>query len=157
MNKGMSEIVQGIAKIVVPFIMVFAIGLVFYGHITPGGGFSGGVLIAGGLLLKMLAFGKEEAFRTMPRGLAKSLECLGAIGFLSIALAGFAGGALFANILGKGGLFSLWSGGTIIFSNAMIGLKIGASLFLAIAVLSMSRLVHEGDRVEYSIESEEDE
>lgn len=157
MNKGMSEIVQGVAKMLVPFIMIFAIGLVFYGHVTPGGGFSGGVLIAGGFLLKMLAFGKEDAFKVMGRGAAKSLDCASALGFLLIAVLGFSGGSFFTNVLDKGRLFHLWSGGTIIFSNAMIGLKIGASLFLAIAVLSMSRLVHKGDRVEYSIESEGDE
>jgi multicomponent Na+:H+ antiporter subunit B len=142
MNKGMSEIVQGIARIVFPFIMVFGISVVLYGHLTPGGGFAGGVVLSGGFVLLLLAFGQEYAFKVFPRKIAKSLDSIGALGFLGLALFGLGAGAFFKNYLPKGEMFRLWSGGTILFSNIMIGLKIGSALFLAIITLSMSRLIH---------------
>jgi len=149
MDKGMSEIVKGVAKMVVPFIMLFGISLILYGHISPGGGFSGGVVIAGGFVLLLLAFGREHAFRIFPEKFAEKLDSLGAVGFLSIAVLGFTGGHFFYNFLDKGRLFHLWSGGTMIFSNIMIGIKIGAALFVAIAMLSMARLIHTKEGVEY--------
>jgi len=149
MDKGMSEIVKGVAKMVVPFIMLFGISLILYGHISPGGGFAGGVVIAGGFVLSLLAFGREHAFRIFPEKFAEKLDSLGAVGFLSIAVLGFTGGHFFYNFLDKGRLFHLWSGGTMIFSNIMIGIKIGAALFVAIAMLSMARLIHTKEGVEY--------
>ncbi len=62
-KKGMSEIVQGIARMVFPFIVLYGISLVLYGHITPGGGFAGGVILTGGLVLLILAFGHNYALR----------------------------------------------------------------------------------------------
>ncbi len=139
---GMSEIVKGITKIVFPFIMIFGISIVLYGHLTPGGGFAGGVVLTGGFVLLLLAFGKEYTFRILPRKIAKSLDSIGALGFLCIALLGLTGGTFFYNFVPKGRLFHLWSGGTLILSNIMIGIKVGSALFLAIITLSMARLVH---------------
>ena len=128
MNKGMSEIVQEVCKIVSPFMFIFGVSLVLYGHITPGGGFSGGVVIACSFILRMLAFGKERALEKLPLGKAEFLHSISVLVFLAIAAAGFIGGAFFYNFLGKGEIFQLWSGGTILFSNIMIGAKIGVSL-----------------------------
>mgnify|MGYP001271524616 FL=1 len=149
MEKGMSEIVKGVSKMVFPFIMLFGTSLVLYGHLSPGGGFSGGVVLAGGFVLLLLAFGKEHVFDIFPRRVAEALDSLGAAGFLAIAVLGFAGGHFFYNFLDKGRLFHLWSAGTMVFCNIMIGIKIGSALFLAISMLSMSRLVHTKDGVEY--------
>jgi len=148
MNKGMSEIVQGIAKISFPFIMVFGTSIIFYGHLTPGGGFAGGVVLTGGFVLLL-------TLRIFPRRAAKSLDSIGALGFLSIALLGMAGGTFFHNFLSKGRLFSLWSGGTIILINIMIGVKIGSALFLAILTLSMARLIHVQKGLRYRQSEEE--
>ena len=156
MNKGMSEIVKSISKIVFPFIMVFGISLILYGHVTPGGGFAGGVVLTGGFVLLLLAFGAEHAFKIFPRKIAKSLDSIGALGFLSIALLGLAGGMFFMNFLPKGRLFHLWGGGTLLFSNIMIGIKVGSALFVAIATLSMARLVHIKKGLKYR-QSEEEE
>ncbi|HNS31884.1 MAG TPA: MnhB domain-containing protein [bacterium] len=156
MDKGMSEIVKGVSKMVLPFIMLFGISLVLYGHLNPGGGFSGGVVLTGGFVLLLLAFGKEHAFEFLPRKAAHCLDSLGALGFLSIAILGFTGGYFFYNFLDKGRLFHLWSGGTMILSNIMIGIKIGAALFIGIVTLSMARLVHTKEGVKYRQSEEED-
>jgi|LSQX01.2.fsa_nt_gb multicomponent Na+:H+ antiporter subunit B len=140
MDKGMSEIVKGISKIVFPFIMLFGIALVLYGHINPGGGFSGGVVLAGGFVLLLLAFGKDYVFKVFPPKIARFFDSLGALGFLCIAVLGFTGGHFFYNFLNKGRLFHLWSGGTMVFANIAIGIKICSALFVGISVLSMARL-----------------
>ena len=59
-------ILQGVASILVPFIIIFGIYIILNGHLSPGGGFSGGSIIGGGLILYLNAFGfkKTERFFT---------------------------------------------------------------------------------------------
>ena len=74
MTKGMSPIVQTVSGWVKGFILVFGIYLVLYGHLTPGGGFGGGVVLAMALVLLVLAHGKEEGLRRMPMHVAGELD-----------------------------------------------------------------------------------
>ncbi|MBR5359427.1 MAG: hypothetical protein IK123_00935 [Lachnospiraceae bacterium] len=59
-------ILQTIAKFLVPIIIVFGIYVILNGHLSPGGGFSGGAIIGAGLILYLNAFGfkKTERFFT---------------------------------------------------------------------------------------------
>jgi len=155
MNKGMSEIVKTISKIVSPFIIVFGISIIFYGHLTPGGGFPGGVIIAASFIILLLAYGREKVLSKLSLYKSDILHDIGAIMFLSVALIGFTGGVFFLNIFHRGNLFSLWSGGNLLFSNIAIGLKVGTSLFLGITLLSMARIVYRENKIEF-YEKEED-
>lgn len=155
MNRGMSEIVKTISKIVSPFIMIFGFSIIFYGHLTPGGGFPGGVVIASSFVILLLPYGKEKVLKKISLDLSDILHDIGAILFLVVALTGFLGGIFFLNIFDKGKLFSLWSGGNLLFSNIAIGLKVGTSLFLAIVLLSMARIVYKEKKIEF-YEKEED-
>ncbi|MCM8773043.1 MAG: cation:proton antiporter [Candidatus Omnitrophica bacterium] len=155
MNRGMSEIVKTISKIVAPFIIIFGISIVFYGHLTPGGGFPGGVVISASFVLLLLSYGKEKVLSKLSLEKSDILHNIGAILFLSIALIGFLEGIFFLNIFNKGKLFSLWSGGNLLFSNIAIGIKIGTSLFLGITLLSMVRIVCKDNKIEY-FEKKED-
>jgi multicomponent Na+:H+ antiporter subunit B len=137
--KGMTVIVKTIASWVKVLIFLFGINIVIFGHLTPGGGFAGGVILAASYVLLMLAFGREFAEENLSIPIASKLDCLGAFLFALIAILGFAfGGIFFANFLVK---FSqplhLISAGTIPLSNIAIGLKVGASLFLVIFSLSI--------------------
>jgi multicomponent Na+:H+ antiporter subunit B len=92
----------------------------------------------------MLAFGRGMVEENLPLPVASRLDCLGAFLFALIAVLGFtAGGVFFANFLYRrympGEPFDLVSGGTIPLSNIAIGLKVGASLFLVIFMLSRFR------------------
>jgi multicomponent Na+:H+ antiporter subunit B len=155
MNKGMSEIVKTICRIVSPFILIFGISIVIYGHLTPGGGFPGGVVIASAFVINLLAYGREKVLLKLSLNKSDILHDIGAILFLLVALTGFIEGIFFLNIFDKGKLFSLWSGGNLIFSNIAIGLKVGTSLFLGITLLSMARIFYKKDKIEY-FEKEED-
>ncbi len=142
--KGMTIIVKTISSWVKVLIFLFGIYIILFGHLTPGGGFAGGVILASCYVLLMLAFGREYVEKNLPLPVASKLDCLGAFLFALIAVLGLVfGGTFFLNFLYQkylpGEALELVSAGTIPLSNIAIGLKVGASLFLVILVLSMFR------------------
>jgi multicomponent Na+:H+ antiporter subunit B len=142
--KGMTIIVKTVSSWVKVLIVLFGIYIILFGHLTPGGGFAGGVILASSYVLLMLAFGKEFVQKDLPLALDSKLDCIGALLFAMIAVLGMVfGGTFFFNFLYQeysyGKAFDLISSGTIPLSNIAIGLKVGASLFLVIFVLSTFR------------------
>jgi len=137
--QGMTIIVKTISSWVKVLIVLFGIYIILFGHLTPGGGFAGGVILASSYVLLMLAFGGEFVKKDLPLSLVSKLDCLGAFMFIMIAILGLIfGGTFFVNFLVEkyGQPLHLLSAGTIPFSNIAIGLKVGASLFLVIYSLS---------------------
>ena len=53
-------ILQAAAKVLVPVIIIFGIYVILNGHLSPGGGFSGGAIIGAGLILYLNAFGFQK-------------------------------------------------------------------------------------------------
>lgn len=146
--KGMTIIVKNIARWVKMLIFLFGIYIILFGHLTPGGGFAGGVILACSYVLLMLARGRESVERNLPLSVASRLDCVGALMFFAVALFGFFYGAasFFYNFIhqeylaGKETALQLVSAGTIPLSNIAIGVKVGASLFLVFLVLSSFRV-----------------
>ena len=142
--KGMTIIVKTIASWVKVLIFLFGIYIIIFGHLTPGGGFAGGVILAGSYVLIMLAFGREFAEENLSLPVASKLDCVGALLFAAVALFGllYGGASFFYNFIqqrwlaGQDTAFDLVSAGTIPLSNIAIGLKVSASLFLVVLVLS---------------------
>jgi len=128
-EKGMSLIVKVITRLTVGLILLFGIYIVLHGHISPGGGFAGGVIIALSFVNLMLAFGREVALKKLPKTAMSFIVSMGAILFISIALLGFSGGYFFLNFLPKEEPFRLFSAGTIPFSEIAIGLIVSTGLF----------------------------
>ncbi|MBU1912083.1 MAG: hypothetical protein KKB22_00920 [Candidatus Omnitrophica bacterium] len=126
---GMTLIVKTITRLTVGLILLFGIYIVLHGHLSPGGGFAGGVIVALSFVHLMLAFGKDVAISKVSKNLASNLESIGALMFLSIALLGFLGGSFFLNILPKGTPFNLFSAGIIPLCNIAISIKVGVGLF----------------------------
>ncbi len=142
--KGMTIIVKTISSWVKVLIFLFGIYIIITGHLTPGGGFAGGVILASSYVLLMLAFGREFVEENLPLPLASKLDCVGAFLFAMIAILGLVfGGSFFVNFLYQkylpGEALNLISAGTIPLSNIAIGLKVSASLFLVIFLLSSFR------------------
>ncbi|MCD6423586.1 MAG: MnhB domain-containing protein [Elusimicrobia bacterium] len=144
---GMSEIVKTVCLWVESFIFLFGIYIVFFGHLTPGGGFAGGVIIAGGFILIMLSFGRERVETFLPHRRITLLESTGAILFVLGSLFGlFWGDKFFTNLIQKkfGSLeFKLLSAGQIPLYNIAIAMKVMAGIFLVFWVLSITRVVLE--------------
>jgi len=57
--KGMTVIVKTVSSWVKVLIFLFGIYIVLFGHLTPGGGFAGGVILACSYVLLLLAYGRE--------------------------------------------------------------------------------------------------
>lgn len=134
-QSGMTLIVKTITRLTVGLILLYGIYIVLHGHLTPGGGFPGGVIIALSFIHIMLAFGKDTALKRLDQVRASFFESLGAIMFLGIALLSFLGGYFFLNFLKKGEPFSLFSAGIIPLCNIAIAFKVGAGLFLIFVAL----------------------
>lgn len=135
-KEGMSLIVKTVARITVGLILLYGVYIITHGHLSPGGGFAGGVIMALSFVLIMLAFGKEMVAKKMPTSIASLFESLGALMFLAIALGGFTGGYFFLNFFEqKGEPFNVFSAGIIPLCNIAIGLKVGAGLFAIFVIL----------------------
>lgn len=139
--KGMSPIVKTVTSLVAAFIVLFGIYTVLYGHLSPGGGFSGGVILACGLILVCLAFGREFVEEIVGERTVTIFDCVGALAFLCIAtVLGYYGGVFFFNVLvGGRPSFLLTDGGIILPCNVAIGIKVGACLFGAFLALAVFR------------------
>ncbi|MEW6009398.1 MAG: MnhB domain-containing protein [Candidatus Omnitrophota bacterium] len=143
---GMTLIVKTITRLTVGLILLYGIYIVLHGHLSPGGGFAGGVIIALSFIHLMLAFGKNVALRKLSEAAASLFESLGAIMFLSIALLGLISGYFFLNFfLQKGNPFELFSAGIIPLCNIAISLKVGAGLFAIFAILVLFKKSGKGE------------
>ena len=60
---GETNVLQGVATVLVPIIFIFGIYIVLNGHLSPGGGFSGGATMGAGLILYVSAFGFKKTQR----------------------------------------------------------------------------------------------
>jgi len=147
-KKGMSPIVKTIVRFAMGIIILFGAYIVLYGHLTPGGGFSGGVILACAFIILTLAFGKDLALTKMGDTAASILDNSGALAFIVIGILGFTGGFFFLNFISHGKLFQLFSAGIIPLCNIAVGLKVTSSLFAVFIALSIfgrfiSKLVDE--------------
>ena len=140
---GMTLIVKTITRLTVGLILLYGIYIVSHGHISPGGGFAGGLIIALSFIHLMLAFGREVALKRLSKAAASFFESMGAVLFLVIAVLGFTGGYFFLNFLRKGEPFKLLSSGMIPLCNIAISLKVGAGLFTIFVALVFLKILKE--------------
>ena len=139
---GMTLIVKNVTRLVSGFIAVFGIYVALTGHLGPGGGFPGGVIVAAAAVLIVLAFGGRTAKRFVTEPMCHVADAAGACGFLAVALCGFFAGAFFARFIPTGRLYHLASGGTLPLSNLAIMVKVAAGLagvFIALVAFGRAR------------------
>jgi Multisubunit Na+/H+ antiporter, MnhB subunit len=130
--KGMTIIVKKTAQLIAGMVFMYGIYVIVHGHLTPGGGFAGGVIMAGSLILVILSHGtdffslvKEEMGTTI-------IESAATISVILIAAAGFLFGtkAFFNNFLPKGTVGDLVSAGVLPLYNIFVGIEVAASVFI---------------------------
>lgn len=133
----MSRIVGYVARLMWPFCLVFGLYVVSHGHLTPGGGFQGGAVMATGAALMMVSGVWDRARTAKQARRAHVLETLGLLAFLGTALCGaFFGAGFFQNWLANaGGLFGAPAGagpnpgamgtaGTLPLMNLAVGVEV---------------------------------
>ncbi len=135
--KGMTLIVRNVAGLISGFVMMYGLYVVATGHLAPGGGFAGGVIIMAGVVMLVLAFGGDRAKALLDEKRCHVIDASGALVFAVVALLGLFLGGFFKNFLPVGKVHEFFSGGTILISNVAIGVKVAAGLvgiFLALIV-----------------------
>ncbi|HEY1608660.1 MAG TPA: hydrogen gas-evolving membrane-bound hydrogenase subunit E [Paraburkholderia sp.] len=124
------EIVQVGAQILLPLMLTFGAYVIVNGHLSAGGGFQGGAIVASGTMLAMLARPHAaldmDAFGVV-ESIAGVLYVL--VGVLGLVLAG---GFLDPRFLPRGEFGALFSAGAIPLISVLLGVKVGAELSVII-------------------------
>ncbi len=122
---GSSSLVRTGAKILFPLIIVLGIYVFIHGHLTPGGGFQGGAIIATGFLLMLMTYKKFSTNHNV----MVWLESIAGLAFVGIGLFGlFSYGSFLQNVGWTGELNDLVSGGLIPLIYIFIGIKVATEL-----------------------------
>ena len=120
-----SSIVSAGAKLIFPAIILLGAYVFIHGHLTPGGGFQGGTIIATGFLLMLIAYRDFS----ISHNILSVIESFAGIGFVTFGLLGFInGGTFLQNFMGTGILNDLVSGGVIPIIYILVGFKVAAEL-----------------------------
>ncbi len=114
------------ADSLLPLMLVYMMYIIFHGHLSPGGGFQGGVLMVAVVTILYLGRGYETTVNTLSAGFLHGAEGFASIMYVALAMMGVAVGSLFCqNILYKhGNVGDLYSAGTIFWMNITVGLKV---------------------------------
>jgi len=88
-------VLRVVAKLMVPYILLFALYVQFHGDFGPGGGFQAGVIFGAGVILYALIFGLEAARRAAPPAVVERLVALGILIYAGVGVAGLLLGGRF--------------------------------------------------------------
>ena len=114
------------AKVLFPVIILYGVYIVLHGHLSPGGGFQGGVIIASGFLLNFLAYGEGYNLNHKIITLFESLSGAGII--LAGVLSLFAVNSFLGNFLPLGEAGELFSAGVLPLIYIFVGLKVASEI-----------------------------
>jgi len=90
-----SVIVRTMVALLVPFIILFSVYTILHGEISPGGGFQGGAIVGGSMIVFTTIFGLLESSQRIPQRLRFPLEGSAVITFFAVGALGLAGGGNF--------------------------------------------------------------
>ncbi len=125
-KRGSSEILKTGTDFLVPIIVMFGVYIFMNGHLTPGGGFQGGAVVASAVMLQFLS---NPSYR-LNHTVFGFIESMSGFFYVSIGILGIvlAGGFLDNRILPLGNFGSILSAGAIPVIYTLIGLKVGTEL-----------------------------
>ena len=81
-------VLRVVAKLLIPFIVLFALYVQFHGDFGPGGGFQAGVILAAAFVLYALIFGLASARKVVPEPLVEAMMALGVLIYAGVGVAG---------------------------------------------------------------------
>jgi multicomponent Na+:H+ antiporter subunit B len=145
----MSKIVRTIVAIAFPVAMIYGLYIIAHGHLTPGGGFQGGAVVASACAMILVAFGSKWTINKIKEKNLSVFESVGAVAFVSLAFLGLIFGAVFFNnfLVGNDYLFGVIpvagstladinTAGILPLMNFAVGLKVIAGLFAIVLVMA---------------------
>lgn len=126
-----SELVRHGAEVIMPMIFLFGAYVIMNGHISAGGGFQGGAVVASGVMLLMIAFPRAP----ISQPLLSLIESADGVLYVCVGLLGLvlAGGFLDSRFLPLGNFGAVFSAGAIPLVSVLLGIKVGAELSVIIS------------------------
>ncbi len=128
------ELLHTGSRLLVPLMLLFGAYVFMNGHLTPGGGFQGGAIVASAFLLLLLT----DPMRRFSHRMIARIESIAGMSYVLLGLLGLAlaGGFLDNRILPLGTFGALFSAGIIPVIYSLIGLKVGAEFSAMLVSLS---------------------
>ena len=133
-------VLQAAAKILIPVIMIFGFYVILNGHLSAGGGFSGGAILGGGMILYLLAFGFQKAERFFNEKTFRIVVC-SALTFYCLAKSY----SFFTGANGIESIIPLGTPGAIISSGLILPLNICVGLIVAFTMYSFYVMFRKGN------------
>ena len=81
-------VLRVVAKVFIPFMLLFALYVQFHGELGPGGGFQAGVIIAAAIIFYALIFGLPDARRLLPEAVVETMMAGGVLIYAGVGVAG---------------------------------------------------------------------
>ncbi len=121
-----SEFLMTGARILIPVITMIGVYIFINGHLSPGGGFQGGAILASTFILLLMSISNKK----IGHRLLDYTEAISGLSFILIGVLGIilAAGFLDNKIFSLGTFGTLLSAGTIPIIYSLVGLKVGAEL-----------------------------
>ena len=154
----MSQILKLIALPISIILICLGITTILGGHITPGGGFQGGAMIASGVILSILVYGLGNSPLEFSHTYIEVFESIGALGYIALGLVGlFAGGFFLYNVgadilnIIPASIQSVFhypdatNAGIIPYLNIFVGLKVFVGLSAIVIAFAGFKKFVEGD------------
>jgi multicomponent Na+:H+ antiporter subunit B len=139
---GTSNAVRVLGLAMLGPTVLFGLYVVTHGHLSPGGGFSGGVVLATGALLVYLSGEYVTLRRVRPEALIDVATATGTAGFVGVGLLGLVvGGTFLYNALPLGEPGTLLSAGTIPPINLAVAVEVAGGLVLLLSEFLEQTLV----------------
>ena len=145
----MSKIVRTITSLSFPLALIYGLYVIAHGHLTPGGGFQGGAVVASALAMILVAFGSSWIMKRIKEKTLSLFESTGAVLFILLAFLGLFFGAVFFNnfLVGSTYLFGtipipgstladVNTAGVLPLMNFAVGLKVIVGLFAIVLVMA---------------------
>ena len=136
-------VLRKVTSIVLPVIQVDGIYIILHGHLSPGGGFAGGMILGISMVLYMLVFGLDSCLRKVPHRMSSFLESAGTLWYGAIGLVGILRGTSF--LMNKGAGIPLGTPGELFSSGFIMIITIGVGIKVAATMLSLFYTLIEED------------
>ena len=81
-------VLRVVGKLLIPYMLMFALYVQFHGDFGPGGGFQAGVITAAAIIFYALIFGLPAARRLVPDAVVETMVALGAFLYMAVGFAG---------------------------------------------------------------------
>ncbi|MBN1281040.1 MAG: sodium:proton antiporter [Candidatus Thermoplasmatota archaeon] len=146
---SMSKIVRTMTNILFPLTMIFGLYVIAHGHLTPGGGFQGGAIVASACALLVVTYGSRWVLGRIKEKRLSTFESIGAVSFITLAFLGLVFSMVFfGNFLaGSNLLFGTTpvtgstladfnTGGVLPLMNFAVGIKVVTGLFAIVLIMA---------------------